>query len=90
MRLLPRFVTSTAIDLCADVADADDVNATIDQTVREFGRGGQLITIVSVAGRVPADRGVPLLAYVASKHPTVGSSARWPSNSLSTASSRIA
>lgn len=36
------------------------------------GRGGRIITIVSVAGRVPSGRELPMAAYVASKHATVG------------------
>jgi meso-butanediol dehydrogenase / (S,S)-butanediol dehydrogenase / diacetyl reductase len=38
----------------------------------EQGRGGKIITIVSVAGRVPSGRELPMAAYVASKHATVG------------------
>jgi NAD(P)-dependent dehydrogenase (short-subunit alcohol dehydrogenase family) len=38
----------------------------------EQGRGGRIITIVSVAGRVPSGRELPIAAYVASKHATVG------------------
>ena len=35
-------------------------------------RGGRIITIVSVAGRLPSGIELPMAAYVASKHATVG------------------
>jgi NAD(P)-dependent dehydrogenase (short-subunit alcohol dehydrogenase family) len=65
---LPTFARQFAVNTTAVfVASQAAARQMIDQ-----GRGGRIITIVSVAGRVPSGRELPLSAYVASKHATVG------------------
>jgi NAD(P)-dependent dehydrogenase (short-subunit alcohol dehydrogenase family) len=56
-------VNTTAVFVASQAA----ARQMIDQ-----GRGGRIITIVSVAGRYPSGRELPIAAYVASKHATVG------------------